>query len=151
MLSLTGPLTLESLLGGVISAIRCELLIRGQEGTAIQALDVAARADLGWQDRLAILRGHVLDQVPVLLLLDNFEDNLRPGGDTGYAVRDDNAGLLAAWVIDPGRSRLLITCRYRFALPGGAERYLVVPAAGGAVAGGDDEAGLVPAGPRQAR
>ena len=75
----------------------------------------------GWR----ILRGHVLDHVPVLLLLDNFEDNLRPGGDAGYAVGDEVlAGLLAAWVADPGRSRLLVTCRYRFTLPGGAERAL---------------------------
>ena len=67
LVSLTGPLTLESLLGAVTSAIRRELLVRGgQDSTAIQALDVAARADVGWRDRLAILRGHVLDHVPVL-------------------------------------------------------------------------------------
>ena len=81
LVSLTGALTLESLLGEVTSVIRRELLVRGgQDSTAIQALDVAARADVGWRDRLAILRGHVLDHVPVLVLLDNFEDNLRPGG-----------------------------------------------------------------------
>ena len=34
------------------------------------------------------------------------------------------AGLLAAWTSDPGKSRLLITSRYRFTLPGGAERAL---------------------------
>jgi hypothetical protein len=63
--------------------------------------------------------------VPVLLLLDNFEDNLRPDSDAGYAVRDEMlAGLLAAWVSDPGQSRLLSTCRSRFTLPGGAERAL---------------------------
>ena len=62
----------------MISTIRRELLVRGRDTAAvIRALDAAARADLGWQDRLAILRGHVLDHVPVLLLLDNFEDNLR--------------------------------------------------------------------------
>ena len=122
LVSLTGPLTLESLLGEVTSAIRRELLVRGgQDSTAIQALDVTARADVGWQDRLAILRGHILDHVPVLLLLDNFEDNLHPGG-SGYAVRDEVlAGLLAGWVTDPGRSRLLITSRHPFTLPGGAE------------------------------
>ena len=64
---------------------------------------MAARADLGWQDRWAVLREYVLDRVPVLVVLDNFEDNLRPDGDAGYAVRDEVlAGLLAAWAADPG-------------------------------------------------
>jgi hypothetical protein len=72
-----------------------------------------------------VLRGYVLDRVPVLVLLDNFEDNLRTAGEAGHAVRDEVlAGLLAAWVADPGPSRLLITCRYRFTLPEGAERSL---------------------------
>jgi tetratricopeptide (TPR) repeat protein len=125
LVSLTGPLTLETLLGAVITILRRELLIQDQDGAAIRALDVAARGEVGWQDRLAILRGHVLDHVPVLLLLDNFEDNLRPDGDVGYVVGDGVlAGLLAAWVADPGRSQLLVTCRYRFALPGGAEQSL---------------------------
>ena len=79
---------------------------------------------MGWQDRYGLLREHVLDRLPVLVLLDNFEDNLRPDG-TGYQVADDALGaLLAAWAADPGRSRLLVTCRYRFTLPGGAEEHL---------------------------
>jgi tetratricopeptide (TPR) repeat protein len=125
LVSLRGPLTLESLLGAVISVLRRELLVRGgQDATALQALEVAGRTDLTWQDRLAVLREHVLGQVPVLLMLDNFEDNLGSSG-TGYEVRDQVlAGLLAAWVADPGAARLLITSRYAFTLPGGAERSL---------------------------
>jgi hypothetical protein len=115
LVSLTGALTLESLLGAVTSTIRRELLVRGQD---VQPLDVASRTDLPWRDRLGILRTHVLDRVPVLLVLDNFEDNLLPDHN---AVRDEIlAELLAAWVKDPGRSRLLITCRYPFTLPRGA-------------------------------
>ena len=125
LVSLAGPLTLESLLGAVITAVRRMLLIQGHGGQVIQALDVAGRPDVAWQDRLAILREHVLGRVPVLLLLDNFEDNLRPGGDAGYTVGDEVlAGLLAAWTADPGRCRFLVTCRYRFTLPGGAEEAL---------------------------
>ena len=125
LVSLRGPLTLESVLGAVTSTIRRELLVRGGEDqTALQALDVASRTDLGWQDRLAVLREHVLDHVPVLLLLDNFEDNLGSHG-AGYEVRDQVlAALLAAWVTDPGASRLLVTSRYAFTLPGGAEAAL---------------------------
>ena len=102
----------------------------------------------GWR----ILRGHVLDQVPVLLLLDNFEDNLHPGENRVCGRDEVLAGLLAA-LGRPirGRTRLLVTSRHPFTLPGGAEGALVVPAAGGAVAGGDDEAGLVAARPGPAR
>ena len=151
LVSLRGPLTLESVLGAVTSTIRRELLVHGDmDTTALRALDVASRTDLGWQDRLAVLREHVLDHVPVLLLLDNFEDNLGSHG-AGYEVRDQVlADVLAAWVTDPGASRLLVTSRYAFTLPGGAEAGVVVPAAGGVVAGGDMEAGLVTAGPGQA-
>ena len=127
LVSLTGPLTLEGLLGAVISAIRRELLVRGghDSGDASRRWMLAARADLGWADRWAILRQHVLDHVPLLMLLDNFEDNLRPDGDAGYPVRDEVlAGLLAAWVADPGAARLLVTSRYPFTLPGGAEQFL---------------------------
>jgi len=125
LVSLTGPLTLESLLGEAAAAIRRELLVRTeQDPVAIRALDAARRADLPWRDRLAILRGHVLNHVPVLMLLDNFEDNLRPDS-SGYVAGDEAVGgLLAAWAADPGLSRLLVTCRYRFALPGGAQRFL---------------------------
>ena len=125
LVSLRGPLTLESLLGAVTSTIRRELLVRGGEDqTALQALAVASRTDVGWQDRVAVLREHVLDHVPVLLLLDNFEDNLGSHG-AAYEVRDQVlAGVLAAWVTDPGASRLLVTSRHAFTLPGGAEQAL---------------------------
>jgi CHAT domain/Trypsin-like peptidase domain len=125
LVSLTETLTLEGLLGAVISTVRLELLVRGgTDKTAIQALDLAGRADLPWADRLAILRGHVLDHVPVLVLLDNFEDNLRQE-NSGWAVRDDVlAGLLAAWAADPGLARLLVTSRYLFTLPDGAAQML---------------------------
>jgi tetratricopeptide (TPR) repeat protein len=125
LVSLTGALTLEGLLGTLTATVRRELLVRGGTDTAaIRALEAAGRADLPWADRLGILRGHVLDHVPVLVLLDNFEDNLRPA-DGGWTVRDEVlAGLLAAWAADPGRSRLLFTSRHPFTLAGGAERML---------------------------
>jgi len=132
LVSMTGPLTLEGLLGAVISALRRELIAGNQPGSqdAIRALGAAARADLGWQDRFALLRDHVLGKVPLLLVLDNFEDNLRPGG-AGYTVRDEViAGLLAEWAASPGASRLLVTSRYPFTLPAGARRFLSFRALG---------------------
>ena len=40
LVSLTGQLTLEGLLGAVISAVRRELLVRGRDGDTVRALDV---------------------------------------------------------------------------------------------------------------
>jgi tetratricopeptide (TPR) repeat protein len=123
--SLTGPLTLEGVLGQLISVLRRELLVTGHGVEAVRALEVAARADLDWADRWGVLREHVLGQVPVLVVLDNFEDNLEPTANAGYEVRDEAlAGLLAAWAGDPGAARLLVTSRYPFILPGGIEQFL---------------------------
>jgi tetratricopeptide (TPR) repeat protein len=80
-----------------------------------------------WADRLDLLGEHLLGQQPVMLLLDNFEDNLQPAsnGAPGFEVVDPQlAGFLAAWVAARGMDRLLVTCRYPFALPNNAERRL---------------------------
>ena len=119
---LTGPLTVEGVMGEISAALRRELLVREQfAGVASQALGIAARTDVPWSDRLKILREHLLGAVPLLVVLDNFEDNL----DDKRSLRDPIlAALLAAWLADPGRSRLLVTCRYPFTLPGGTEQRL---------------------------
>lgn len=65
------------------------------------------------QTRLGLLCG-LLQQTPLLLVLDNFEDNLAPGG---LAFLDDaQRDLLALLAARAQRGRLLITCRYP--LPG---------------------------------
>ena len=126
LVSLAGPLTLERLLGAVTATHPPRAAGRGGPDTAsaIQALDVAGGPTWAGRTGSRVLRDHVLDQVPVLVLLDNFEDNLRPRRDRVRGRRRGAAGLLAAWAADPGPSRLLVTSRYPFTLPGGAERYL---------------------------
>ena len=94
-----------------------------------RAADRAEQPDRDWQERLDELREDVLDVVPVLIVLDNFEDNLTPHSAPGRpgwrTVADqDLAALLAALAVRPGRCRLLITSRYPFVLPGQAERAL---------------------------
>ncbi|MFD4602225.1 tetratricopeptide repeat protein [Streptomyces sp. NPDC058464] len=108
----------------------------------------ARRGDLAWQQRLNHLRKAIGD-TPVLVSLDNFEDNLTPStaapspastgdlgtqrGDTAAASQDsgemritdpDLADLLAAWALDPGDSKLLITSRFPFTLPNHAHHSL---------------------------
>lgn len=128
LVSLSGPLTLEGLIGQLISAVRGVLArdTRDHDSRKMaQALDVVASSERPWQDRLGALRNEVLSNVPLLVMLDNFEDNLVPGRGIGHEIEDETlADLLASWVRSPGQSRLLVTSRYPFTLPGGAERAL---------------------------
>ncbi|MEU8207526.1 TIR domain-containing protein, partial [Streptosporangium sp. NPDC049046] len=78
-----------------------------------------------WSDRLQAL-GRLLAQVPVTLLLDNFEDNLTYDGTRWAVVNEELAAFLTAWIRLRGRHKLLITSRYPFPLPKRAERRLYV-------------------------
>ncbi len=80
---LSGQLSVEGIIGTVTAALRRHLAVREQHtGVLAQALEIAARTEVQWSDRLAILREDVLGAVPLLLVLDNFEDNLdREGQD----------------------------------------------------------------------
>jgi tetratricopeptide (TPR) repeat protein len=94
-----------------------------------RAADRAEQPDRAWQERLDELREDVLDVMPVLIVLDNFEDNLTPQsvpGRPGWrdVADQDLAALLASLAVRPGRCRLLITSRHPFVLPGQAERAL---------------------------
>jgi hypothetical protein len=93
------------------------------------AAELAVQTDEDWRYRLAVLREYVLNTVPVLLVLDNFEDNLtdeHPANHPGWrTVRDPALGeLLAVLATTPGQCRLLITSRYPFLLPHHAHRTL---------------------------
>lgn len=118
--TVTGETNIDAVLAAAIDALRRPLLMASDQAgaTAMHALSVASRLDLPWQERLAVLREYVLEAAPLLLVLDNFEDNLINSGGQPREFRDESlAGLLAAWAQTPGRSRLLVTCRYPFRLP----------------------------------
>jgi tetratricopeptide (TPR) repeat protein len=89
------------------------------------------RRDIEASDRLEYLGQHVLEQMPLLLLLDNFEDNLTPLAAGASSFKNPQlAALLTAWLERPGRSRLLLTCRYPLPLEGIAARRLADHALG---------------------
>ncbi|MGI5241933.1 tetratricopeptide repeat protein [Dactylosporangium sp. CA-139066] len=121
--ALFGAVDVDGVLAAVGGVARQELLVRQSvAGPATVAAEAAARRDVPWPDRLAVLRDHVLTEVPVLLVLDNFEDNLDP--DTRAITDPDLAGLLTAWASAPARSRLVITSRHPIML---GEGVLPVP------------------------
>ena len=128
LVSLAGPLTLEGLLGAMVTTVRRELLIRGQvprHRETIRALDAAGRADLGWQDRLCSPARPCPGPGAGAGAAGQLRGQPAPRRARLDAVADEAlGGLLAAWAVGSGAARLLVTCRYRFTLPGGAERFL---------------------------
>jgi tetratricopeptide (TPR) repeat protein len=78
-----------------------------------------------WADRLAMLQEHLLARQLLLLVLDNFEENLTAGSDHDYRVADaELAGFLANWAFGHDHGRLVVTSRYPFPLPDRADRLL---------------------------
>ncbi|HEX3556935.1 MAG TPA: tetratricopeptide repeat protein [Thermoanaerobaculia bacterium] len=93
-----------------------------------QAVEIK-RLDLDWEDRFQALSEHLLGDRPLIVLLDNFEDNFAPGdpAEDGPSLQiqdEDLANLLATWLAQPGHSRLLITSRQPFELPEDAHEIL---------------------------
>ncbi|GAA1548531.1 hypothetical protein GCM10009827_081060 [Dactylosporangium maewongense] len=121
--TVVGPATVDGVLGAVAAAVRVQLLrAQSVDPRVAHAARVADRVAEPWRDRSRLLREDVFDTLPVLLVLDNFEDNLDVGDDGAGTVRDPGlAALLAELAGDPGRCRLLVTSRFPVRLPGGAE------------------------------
>ncbi|HEY6500169.1 MAG TPA: ATP-binding protein [Streptosporangiaceae bacterium] len=115
--TLTGEVTPDMFLAAVATAVRRHPLATDPGGTAAEAIAAADRPDLPWTRRMSLLRQHVLGRVPVLLVLDNFDDNLTLEAGT-CTIRDPElVELLTSWASRPHRGRLLITCRHQFAVP----------------------------------
>ncbi|HEY0716064.1 MAG TPA: hypothetical protein VGD68_00475, partial [Streptosporangiaceae bacterium] len=115
--SLTGEITPDAFLAAVATAGRRHPLAVDRGGTVAEAIAAADRADLPWIQRMSLLREHMLPRVPLLLVLDDFDDNLILADGT-CTIRDPElVELLNFWAARPHRGRLLITCRYRFAVP----------------------------------
>ena len=125
---LEGELGFESVLGAIVSALRRRFILTNRfEGDAATALENAGRSDLPWADRLALLRMvPPVAAVPLLVVLDNFEDNLADLSDGSGLTDSTLAALLAAIAADPGAWRLLVTSRYTFELPDDAARALTL-------------------------
>jgi hypothetical protein len=120
--SLTGEVTPDTFLAAVCTAVRRHPLAADRGDTVASAVAAVDRAVTPWPNRMSLLREHVLGRVPLLLVLDDFDDNLILDAGT-CTVRDPElVGLLTSWADRPHRGRLLITCRHRFAVPEVASR-----------------------------
>ncbi len=145
-----GQVSADTVLGGVAETLRRHPVAAQGDGQA-QSLRAADRTDLPWAHRLALLRELVLGQVPVLLVLDDFDDNVSPVSG-GWTVRDPAlAELITSWGSTSHRGRLLITCRHPFRPPGDRRAAAHIPPCRPAVPFQRFRAGEITARPRIAR
>jgi hypothetical protein len=79
-----------------------------------------------WRHRFELLARTFLATAPTAVFLDDFEDNLADEG-----LDADTAALLARWLREPGRSRLLFAARHPFALPDDADADIALLSADG--------------------
>ncbi|MGI8451835.1 MAG: hypothetical protein ACR2MP_32535, partial [Streptosporangiaceae bacterium] len=116
---ISGDVTVDGVLAGVAAALHRHPAMTPGSSRA-ESAQAAGRADLPWAQRLTLLRDEILGDLPVLLVLDNFDGNLTAGSGE-RAVRDpDLAELLAKWASATHRGKLLITCRHPFIPPAAA-------------------------------
>jgi len=124
VVSVAGETNPDRLLGVVAdrletAGLRAEPEDRGYLGRIAALL---REVKLEWRRRFQTLAETVLVQRPLVVLFDNFEDNLRD--DALPPEKADLAELLSLWLASPERSRLLFTCRYPFTLSGKPPRRL---------------------------
>ena len=139
VVTVSGTITAEGLLNRIITELRITLLKQRSDSGHLGILNMLGdpRAIEDWDTRVRILQDDFLGQVPIIIVLDNFEDNLQsiqkddnfhhdgPKNHGKRRIADQRlADFLAVLARTPGPSSLLITCRYRFELPDDGGEYL---------------------------
>lgn len=120
IISMHGAISVDSLFAEIGARLRHVLPAHDER----QAVAAELRStDVEWIDRWRAL-SELLPSLPMIVLLDNFEDNLSDEGVPRQVRGPELADLLARWVQRPGQSKLLITSRHPMALPDGAHRRL---------------------------
>jgi hypothetical protein len=116
---ISGDVSVNGVLAGVAAALRRHPALTPGSSRAASVQE-AGRTDLPWADRMTLLRDQILGDLPVLLVLDNFDASLTAkSGD--WTVRDPAlAELIAHWASATHRGKMLITCRPPFIPPAAA-------------------------------
>jgi tetratricopeptide (TPR) repeat protein len=131
VVSLSGAVTVDQVLDEAgRRLLSASLVMDLDEGHPLRRLAWSLREPkYDWPDRLDLLGERLLGQLPVVLLLDNFEDNLQSANRGRHSLEMADSQLaefLAAWINCSAQviCRLVITSRYPFALPNRADRRL---------------------------
>ena len=137
--TLSGAVTAEEILQGIIAELKIDAYSQDQlpDPRFLGKLEFLRDPRTDWNSRASLLRREFLKRIPIIVVLDNFEDNLQsiqkddsshhdgPKNQVRRRIADQRlADFLAALAKTQGPSTLLITCRYRFELPDDSGEYL---------------------------
>ena len=138
--TLSGAVTAEEILQEIITELRIDSYSQGQlpDPRFLGKLESIGNPHIDWNSRIGLLRREFLKRIPIIVVLDNFEDNLSPANRNEDDLHRDDSGshgerrikdqqladFLAAVAKTSGPSALLITCRYRFELPDDSGEHL---------------------------
>ena len=138
--TLSGAVTAEEILQGIIAELKIDTYSQGQlpDPRFLGKLEIIGDPRIDWNSRISLLRREFLKRIPIIVVLDNFEDNLSPANRNEEDLRRDDSGshgerrlkdrqladFLSVVAKTPGPSALLITCRYRFELPDDSGEHL---------------------------
>jgi|GEM_PF-1536210 tetratricopeptide (TPR) repeat protein len=113
VISVAGETDPDRLLGAI--ATRLQSIASAHDGDERDPFRLMAgvlrNAKTPWRERFDILSQHLFAQVPVVVLLENFDDNLSDGSPPA-----ELSALLSAWLATPRQSRLVFTCPNPFTL-----------------------------------
>ncbi|MFC4531556.1 tetratricopeptide repeat protein [Sphaerisporangium dianthi] len=135
VVSLVGRTSPDQIFGAVADKLLAATATAGAPAEPLRELtQFLRRLDFPWQVRLDALGGALAEvpaelrlkvaAPPITLLLDNFEDNVDVNEHFAF-LDQELAAFLAAWVTTSRQTKLLVTSRFPFELPEGAERGLM--------------------------
>ena len=123
VLALRAPLQLNEIISQfqqLLHGLSLQLEFPEQLRQLFQALlsKLGPGSNLEPVNQMELVIAHLASNLPILLFLDNFEDELEWVDDHWQVKNPELARVLALWAQQPGPSKLLITSRYPFQLDG---------------------------------
>ena len=149
VVSQAGQVSVDDVLGEVgVRVHRAASAGQGEPSALARAALELRAADVEWADRWRLLAEEILPAVPMIVLLDNFEDNLAEADGGGWQVRDPELAALPGRVGAAARAEqagVHLPVPVRAARPGRAAAGRAAP--GPAVGGRDPQADVAAARP----
>lgn len=106
---LSRPMSPDTLLTEVSNQLREPLAHAGAPKQVLATLNQIRRRELSWQKRLAMLRSDVFLRFPLVVVLDDFGEEIQEDlrNEKAFSAQE----ILQTWLSDPGLSKIVVVSR----------------------------------------